>query len=356
MLSWRPFDVPLNHVTREHLEALVEREVPEGLHVEYKRDWTSKGTARAAAAFANTQGGGTLIFGIEADGLMPGAVVGVEDSGDLEERVVGTIRDSVAPTPAFTPRAVDVGDGRACIVVEIPEGLEPPYILLRTGQVLERSQTGSEPVPIHNRDALDRLYARGERGLEWAASQHRPVMFAVNERQRLVCWTIPAVDGGLGRNSMIFKESFFEALGPKLPVVFEGSFERERLRWSMDAHSVTVSQEHPDYPCSITVETTGIVGTTWYSNDRGFDVNDLEIFCDRVLSAHQAITRGLLGHEGRVAILLGGSGFDPTLRSPVEVAKLDSTPLLESIKRQIARGADGHVYEPENSGPDGMSR
>ena len=57
------------------------------------------------ASFANTWGG-TLFIGMEADGLKPTAVVGIEDDGGLEARVVNKMRTSVAPVPAYAVRSV----------------------------------------------------------------------------------------------------------------------------------------------------------------------------------------------------------------------------------------------------------
>jgi hypothetical protein len=102
---------------------------------------------------------------MEAQGPKPTRLVGINDDGGLAERVVNTIRTSVAPVPGYWPRVVDLGGGKAAIIVEVPQGTQTPYILIRTGQILVRTPASSEPVGIHDREALDRLFARGERGL-----------------------------------------------------------------------------------------------------------------------------------------------------------------------------------------------
>jgi hypothetical protein len=45
-----------------------------------------------------------------------------------------------------------IGEGKACIVVEVPAGLQPPYIFSPSGQVLIRTQTSSEPINLHDRE------------------------------------------------------------------------------------------------------------------------------------------------------------------------------------------------------------
>ena len=48
----------LSEVDRSDLEALINDQVPEGLFVEYERDWSAPKVARAVASFANSQGDG----------------------------------------------------------------------------------------------------------------------------------------------------------------------------------------------------------------------------------------------------------------------------------------------------------
>jgi len=120
---FKPFgEKHLSEIDRKDIEALINDQVPEGLLVEYKRDWTSTKVARAVASFANSQGGGWLIVGMEAAKLLPTKIAALQDTGDLEERVVQTIRSSVAPVPALTLRAVQIDPGTACLVVHVPEG------------------------------------------------------------------------------------------------------------------------------------------------------------------------------------------------------------------------------------------
>src|SRR4051812_33507839 len=112
MLRWSPFDRPFEELDRSDLEALLEPPIEErhqeGLFLEFKRDWTSRGVGRAVASFANMPDGGTLVLGVEDDDdRRPVALPGVRDrsTGNLEDAVIKTIRAQVAPTPTFRVRA-----------------------------------------------------------------------------------------------------------------------------------------------------------------------------------------------------------------------------------------------------------
>src|SRR5574340_647848 len=70
------------------------KSAPEGKTLEFKRDASSAmPILRTVCAFANTAGG-TLLFGIED---RTGAVVGVSEPLDLEERLASIIADGISP-------------------------------------------------------------------------------------------------------------------------------------------------------------------------------------------------------------------------------------------------------------------
>ena len=208
-MTFSPFGPKrLSDIDASDLQALIDNEVVEGLFVEYKSEWTPHKVARAVASFANSPGGGWLIIGIEAAGLLPKAIAALDDNGELEERVVQTVRSSITPVPSFAPRAVETEPGKAGLVVHVPEGTQPPYILVRTGQVLVRTATSSEPVGINDREALDRLFARGERGSIWARKFADGLRASAQDDWFAGVWTIPAVDEGLAAIPAIFYRSF----------------------------------------------------------------------------------------------------------------------------------------------------
>ncbi len=88
------------------------------------------------------------------------AIPGLELGEGTEERVINIVRDSVSPVPLFQPHLVRLNTGRAVLVVEVPESPNPPHLLLSSGQIYVRRPGTSDPIPAHDRAAVDQLYAR----------------------------------------------------------------------------------------------------------------------------------------------------------------------------------------------------
>src|SRR5271169_259281 len=111
---------------------------PEGETLEFKRNVPKdlRRIADVVAAFANTSGG-TLVLGYdeptqEAVGLSSRRVA---DDMARVEAALGRVK----PELGLQPKHVDV-DGKAFIVVEVPEGPDFPY--LAEGRVLQRKGSG----------------------------------------------------------------------------------------------------------------------------------------------------------------------------------------------------------------------
>jgi hypothetical protein len=168
MPRFDPFDGrPLDSLTLGDLDRLCKEEIKEGQWVEYKSQWTSSKVARASASFANSDGGGTVVVGIEAVELLPTKVVGVQFRGELETAAVTTIRQLVDPVPDFEVGSVQMSDGKVCLVLSVHPGGDPPYVM-SDGAILVRTPANSEPVTAKDRESIDRLFARGRRGEDWA--------------------------------------------------------------------------------------------------------------------------------------------------------------------------------------------
>lgn len=73
---------------------------PEGRTLEFKRDLSSmKPILKTLIAFANTAGG-TLLFGRDDNG----AIVGIDDIFEAEERLANAISDNIhPPSTQYTP-------------------------------------------------------------------------------------------------------------------------------------------------------------------------------------------------------------------------------------------------------------
>lgn len=169
--EYTPFEKDIDKLDGADLAVL--REVSEGWYVEYKREpVAASAIAKSVAAFANTYGGWLFIGIEEASKSNPvaGAFVGFPAS-ELEA-VVQRVRQSVAhhlqPTPMFRTRAIEgpvpaigLADGRAIVAVEVPYGMNAPYVH-SDGRVYRRVADSSEPETERDRYAIDRLRKRSD--------------------------------------------------------------------------------------------------------------------------------------------------------------------------------------------------
>lgn len=107
------------------------KSAPEGKTLEFKRDASSPGPIlRTVCAFANTAGG-TLLFGIED---RSGAVIGIPEPLDLEERLASIMADGISP--GLLPE-IEVVPWRDSHVVAVHVALGPsrPYHVTALGPV-----------------------------------------------------------------------------------------------------------------------------------------------------------------------------------------------------------------------------
>jgi hypothetical protein len=345
----------MSQIEESHIASLLgpDEPVPEGLFVEYKRDWEPKKVARAAASFANSDGGGTVVVGIEAEKLRPIRVVGVEDDGGLEERVTNAIRSNVAPIPSFRSRAVPIREDRACVVVEVPSGLQPPYIFIPSGTVLVRTPTSSEPIKATDRETIDRLYRAGTRGEEWGhgiASRDPESASAVSAEIVVV----PNVAGGLDGHSLVFKESTVDRLlelnkhpreiRNRAGIVWAG-----RPQIDVDTDSVTVSSEltGETYVLSISQE---VVVTLKYLGEEGDLSEMLSTLATARLSSARSLFEEVFDYRGTVSLGLRCWWLNGRLGFPIfdlAVSDLGEEWLIHRISREVDRARGISTWEPE---------
>jgi hypothetical protein len=305
-VRYSPFDRPLSEITVDHVRELVPRDVKEGLFVEYKSEWSADKIARAVASFANSEHGGTLIVGMVATGLSPSKLEGFTFNRDPSESAVQVIRDLIAPIPAsFLPVALTLEDGRFCLLIEVHPGADPPYIHIRSGTILVRTPTSSDPQRITDRSHLDLLFARGRGGEEWALSQapSRTPFYTENMKPGVVLSTAPAVLNGLMLHASIFQNSFLDSIQATLAVPFETPGWRAAPN-EMTGDQVTVARrDHLQGQCSIAVFVTGTVTTQWRIGDP-IKFPLLEEFLRVCLPTHRRILEEIIGYRGRVALCL----------------------------------------------------
>lgn len=171
MTPFNPFDKPLRDLAASDLAVL--RRIAEGWYAEYKREVPNTSSiAKSVSAFAN-QFGGWLLYGVTeaTDGSrMAGGFPGIPlaDAAASELRVRDAVRTMMNPSAYFETRAVAgpceeiaLPEGRAILVVYVPEGADTPY-LHGSGRVYRRVGDSSDPRELTDRGALDALFHRRE--------------------------------------------------------------------------------------------------------------------------------------------------------------------------------------------------
>lgn len=103
-------------------------EIEEGYSVEYKSAWDDavrKKIPKVFSSFANANGG-WLFVGINNDGTYSGIA---RARSDFDQTIAQIVHNHVTPIPRFETRFVtDSGSDGGVLVVEILEGIEPPYV------------------------------------------------------------------------------------------------------------------------------------------------------------------------------------------------------------------------------------
>lgn len=163
-------------LTTEDFDSLVEREVAEGVFVEFKRDLTeNKKIAKAIAAFANTQGG-WLVIGIDEG---PGGVAksrpGIEGKGrDFRALFRNICRDLITPFPEHFVRIATNPEGRSLVAIEVPKSNDTPHLCF-DGTIPLRLAASTRNIDASNHQELNRLVERSrrfrERYLEFASDE-----------------------------------------------------------------------------------------------------------------------------------------------------------------------------------------
>lgn len=150
-------------LTEEDFQGLVDREVVEGIYVEYKSEMpSSKKVARAIAGFANTHGGWLIIGITENGGGKPSACLGIEIDGvDVEGIIRNICRDLIAPMPPYSVRVVTKSDGRILLAISVQESSQAPHIC-NDGTVPIRVASSTQSIGPTNHYELGRLVSRGE--------------------------------------------------------------------------------------------------------------------------------------------------------------------------------------------------
>lgn len=131
-----------NNPTYEDVITFCEKQIPEGIHLDYKKDMSSPaGIAKTICAFANTQGG-TIIVGVEDENNKPKLPVAgtLEHNKGLGANVVNIILDHI-----YNPVIPEIhvcdpsSEGKTFIIIKVPESNNAPHALDKDSSVYIRT-------------------------------------------------------------------------------------------------------------------------------------------------------------------------------------------------------------------------
>ena len=153
-----PLDtIPLDNVSEEHLQRLVEDHEQESKTIEFKLELPGSGYEEhkkflaAITSFANTVGG-DLIYGIQAPNGVAEMVLGL--NGDLDaakSRLENLIRTAIQPrVTAYTLRLIPVSNGNKVLIFRISRSWALPHRVTLGGhdKFYGRNSTGKYPLDV----------------------------------------------------------------------------------------------------------------------------------------------------------------------------------------------------------------
>jgi len=163
-MTFNPFEKPLDDLAAIDLQRLIDRDVAEGLYMEYKREFPkNEKIGWSLASFANSYGG-WYVVGVEADKQRNTAVkltgIDLTSERDPISKVREIAKSHINPFPALKAKLVLLSAERGVLVVEIPDGQDKPFVSLN-GRIYRRTADSSEPVYENDRYTIDRLYRKG---------------------------------------------------------------------------------------------------------------------------------------------------------------------------------------------------
>lgn len=170
-MYYNPFNGPIEKLVASDLAVL--REVPEGWHIEYKREAVKAiDFAKAIAAMANTYGGWIFVGVCEKTKEHPtaDAFVGIAKSElrSTIEKIRNGVANSVNPAPHYAVKVINgpsdelqLIESNAILVIEVRQSPTAPH-LLSDGRVYRRVADSSQPTYETDRHFMDQLFRRRE--------------------------------------------------------------------------------------------------------------------------------------------------------------------------------------------------
>jgi len=147
-----PLSLESYSVESDLQELLIANVVHEGVHFEFKEDYTGdvkNKLGKHVAAFANSHGG-LLGIGIRATDGVAADLTGIKASAQgFGDSVSQKIASKVRPVPQFATKLVSLNNKRDVLLIGVAESANPPHLF--DGMIYVRNAAASDPVLADNR-------------------------------------------------------------------------------------------------------------------------------------------------------------------------------------------------------------
>lgn len=155
---------PISSFSFEDVAEFCKKGFPEGIEIDYKKEYPQKGIEKFFAAFSNTRGGAILI-GVEEDRKTGRPIVweGVDDDAKIVERMYQE-SCNVSPQPSFEVHKTNPGSkGKVFILIRIFEGSKTPYYVQNDSNIWVRTGNISNPIDISSPEWTELLVGKKEK-------------------------------------------------------------------------------------------------------------------------------------------------------------------------------------------------
>ncbi len=139
---------------------------PEGIQIDYKKEYSAKGLEKHFAALSNTRGG-VIIIGVEEDKKIgkPISWEGIEDKAQLIERAYQE-SCNITPIPSIKIHKTNPDKkGKVFILIRVLEGNKTPYYVQNDSNIWIRTGNISNPIDISSPEWTELLVGKQEKAL-----------------------------------------------------------------------------------------------------------------------------------------------------------------------------------------------
>ncbi len=256
-----PFNKPLDQISLEDIERLIQDNVPENRQIEYKQGLYGNQNQdkveflKDISAFANCVGG-FLILGIREEEGVPVEIIGIETDIDaLKLRFENLVKTGIEPSlRGINFNAVDVDKKRKVMVIEIPRSLSRPHAVNsnRHFRFYMRHSSGIHPMDV---DDIKKSFLSSEtlatrirnfRNNRLAQISIGETPVPLSNKARVIMHILPEESFEIGK-----KLNLSGYLHNKLTLIYENSMLNKSGKYNFDGYvsyfSLDKKEKHDSY-------------------------------------------------------------------------------------------------------------